>query len=154
MVSISKIFLSMLLLIDLLQFKSSNCIHLGPPRVHLSLTNKLSGNLELGVHCKDKHHDLGFQTLGPGQTYSFTLKPNFLANVVDYWCLFNWNSDSEYFDVYVQERDNERCHKICVYEIHQSGPCRIYEDYPNCYPWNSKVVIAERQLGEEDNTLN
>lgn len=168
MISIFKVFLSVLLtvLIALLQFKSSNSVallqstrnfHFIPPPVTIFLINKLSGSRSLGVHCKDKNHDLGFRIIGPGKTGYFTLQPNTYAVIVDYWCLFKWVGDSHnhYYDVYVQERDEQACKKKCVYEIHESGPCKPFLNRPpQCFPWNSKAVIAERQFGEENNTLN
>lgn len=157
MVSFPKIFLSMLpiVLITLLQVKRSNSsIFPWDKHVTIFITNKLTGNLSLGVHCKDKNQDLGIQTLAHGQIYNFTIKPSFIIEVTDYWCSFNWTLNFRTFDVYLQVRDKAECPKRCEWEIHEKWPCKIIGDHTHCYPWNPKAVRVESLLRKKNNTTN
>ena len=68
--------ISMLLTILVaLQLKDGQSTHgIIKHRVTVYITNNIT-DLQLGVHCKDKKHDIGFQKLNFGETYSFSFKP-------------------------------------------------------------------------------
>ncbi|KAE9612778.1 putative plant self-incompatibility S1 [Lupinus albus] len=105
------------------------------PRVKVGITNKLS-NSQLSFHCKDKHRDNGFHTLAPNETYifGFVITPIFI-NRTQWFCLFSWDGESHYFDIYVQIRD--KC-DICGWIIQKSGPCKYYTSHLDCYSWTFK----------------
>jgi hypothetical protein len=125
-----------------------------PKRVNVYIVNNIT-NLQLGVHCKDKHTDLGYQQLNFGQTYFFTFKTKpFLENKL-YFCRISWTNEFYYFDIYIEHRDQHQCGKQCHWKIDKSGPCMIKSESYECYPWNPKVDTEEgRQLGEDKNIYN
>jgi hypothetical protein len=144
MVSVSKIALScsmLLTIIIALQFKGGKGGFL-PPRVYVYITNNLTYGLQLGVHCKDKHHDIGFRSLPSGETYTFEFRPDPFSSSTLYFCGFTWNPHNvRHFDVYIQNRDSAVCVHECRYEVHQSGPCRINNrsigpGSVECFEWN------------------
>ncbi|XP_061351217.1 S-protein homolog 2-like [Gastrolobium bilobum] len=151
MVSISEIMLPLSMFLTILlasKFKAGESGFF-TDNVKVIITNKLT-NMQLGVHCKDKTHDLGFQALQIGQSYSFQVTINFRKNKL-YFCSFNWITDSHYFDIYDQFRD-EYCEELCSWEIFETGPCQINAKTRQCYAWN-KSLLGGRQLNEGNNTL-
>jgi hypothetical protein len=144
MVSVSKIALSCSMLLTIiigLQFKGG-CGGFLPSKVHVYITNNLTYGLQLGVHCKDKHHDIGFRSLPSGETYTFEFRPDPFSFSTLYFCGFTWNPHNvRHFDVYIQNRDSAVCVHECRYEVHQSGPCRINNrsigpGSVECFEWN------------------
>jgi len=142
MVSVSKLLLSILMLLTIFfafQFKGgkSGLLH---QKVHMHISNNLTNGAKLGVHCKDKDHDIGAQTLNVGESYNFVFRPNTFAPTTLYFCGFRFNTEFHHFDVYDQERDDDFVEKECHWEVHESGPCRHnVMDKPNsieCFPWN------------------
>lgn len=105
-----------------------------PRRVFISITNNITG-VQLSVHCKDKHHDLGFQSLKFGEIYTFTFKPKPFLRIAQYFCRFSWGAEFHHFDVYYEVRDHDICSK-CDWKIYKTGPCVENEEYDTCYPWN------------------
>ncbi|XLS95229.1 hypothetical protein HN51_071237 [Arachis hypogaea] len=59
-------------------------------KTKVEVFNKLPNNHKLGLHCKDKHHDLGAQTLEPNQSWSFRFLPDIFHDVTLYFCRFYW----------------------------------------------------------------
>ncbi|KAE9612777.1 putative plant self-incompatibility S1 [Lupinus albus] len=105
------------------------------PRVKLYIQNRLP-NLQLSFHCKDKYRDNGFHTLPPGKVYTFGFAVTpFIINRTQWFCLFSWDEESHYFDIYVQIRDS--C-GICVWTIQNSGPCKVYRSHSDCFSWPIK----------------
>lgn len=152
MVIISKnVLLPMLLIIFVaLQLKEGNSQWFLPPIVTVYVTNNMT-NYRLTVHCKDKHHDIGFQTLQYGQSYTFHFRPNAFRLVSLYFCSFSWINEFHRFDIYVQKRDQDNCQKECHWAINESGPCKVIDDYINCFPWNSYSGLERRQFGHAIN---
>ncbi|TKY50488.1 Plant self-incompatibility S1 [Spatholobus suberectus] len=123
-----------------------------PSKVTVEMSNNLTLK-QLDLHCKDKHNDLGPQTLNVGDTYSFRFRPNAFANVTLYFCRFVWVGAVHYFDIYVQERDTPTCDdNRCSWQIFEEGPCKIMERSRECFKWN-EVPIGRRQLVEGNNIL-
>jgi len=144
MVSLSKFVssVSMLLIILVaLQFKNGKSGLFLKDRVHMSITNNSTNGLQLGVHCRDKHNDIGFRSIHFGETYSFTFRPGTLLKNTLYYCDFTWSNSAQnrHFDVYDEHRDDATVKKECHWEINQSGPCRFnYWIGPNtteCFHW-------------------
>ncbi|CAL0328430.1 unnamed protein product [Lupinus luteus] len=107
------------------------------PRVEVGITNNIQ-NLQLGFRCKDKYHDNGYHTLAPGESYhfGFTIDP-FFINRTQWFCLFSWEGESHYFDIYIEIRDS--C-KNCEWNIEKKGPCKYLgkPNYYTCFTWNDK----------------
>ncbi|KAJ1388304.1 Plant self-incompatibility protein S1 [Sesbania bispinosa] len=61
-----------------LQFNGGNAGII--PKRTVAISNKLNDS-QLGVHCKDKHHDLGFQVLPVGGSYNFKFIGTFASLV-------------------------------------------------------------------------
>ncbi|KAL1356358.1 hypothetical protein HN51_008371 [Arachis hypogaea] len=107
-----------------------------PWTVHVTMNNKLNG-LRLGLHCKDKNHDLGVQIVPVGQSWTFLFHTTDFSNSL-YFCRFGWlNGGIHAFDIYVDKRDAHLCQQ-CTWDISEKGPCRVSgKGAPVCYPWNN-----------------
>jgi hypothetical protein len=130
---------SMLLTILIaLQFKDSKSFGVFDKGT-VTITNKLANNDQLGVDCKDKHHDYQFKTLRFGENYTFTFDPSFFGRSL-YFCSFSWINGFHYFDIYVQKRDQD-CDK-CNWIIKDSGPCKLKDGGSiDCFQWNPNVIM-------------
>ncbi|AES61730.1 putative plant self-incompatibility S1 [Medicago truncatula] len=153
MASISKtvLFVSMLLtILFAFHFKDGESIFFVVPKVTVYVTNNLTNYVQLGVHCKDKNNDIGFQSLHFAESYTFTFRPAYMSYRSLYFCGFSFNNEFHRFDIYVQKRDQTKCEHECHWQIKESGPCKINDGSTECFPWNPNVV-EDRQLGH---TLN
>ncbi|KEH24755.1 putative plant self-incompatibility S1 [Medicago truncatula] len=144
MVSLSKFALSVSMLLAIIfvfQLKGGNSFSILKPVVHMYITNNLTNGEQLGVHCKDKDHDIGYRAIHFQEPYAFTFRPAFFISNTLYFCGFNFGSESHYFDVYVQDRDEKAVDKECHWQINKYGPCRVNVLVnPNsieCFPWPS-----------------
>jgi hypothetical protein len=151
MITISKFVLlvSMLLTIFVaLQFKDGKSLSTDLDKVTVHVTNNLK-DLQLGIDCKDKNRDFGFQTLKVGETYTFQFKPLFVLPKSLYFCSFSWINGNHQFDIYIQTRDFD-CGIECTWVIIESGPCKVIKGSKHCFHWNPNV----RGGSQLDHTLN
>ncbi|XP_045810184.1 S-protein homolog 5-like [Trifolium pratense] len=142
MASTSNIVLLVSMLLTILvalQFKDGKCFSTIPHPVHVYVTNNLTGNLQLGVHCKDKHDDFGYRITHFQESYNFTVHPTFMIPNKLYWCSFSWINGAKYFDIYVQKRDQEDCDRECHWQINAYGPCKVKVGSVQCFPWNAAI---------------
>jgi len=144
LVSVSKLVLPILMLLTIFvafQFKVGKSVILHE-KVHMHIFNNLTNGAKLGVHCKDKDHDIGAQILNVGESYNFVFRPGSFRETTLYFCGFRFNTEFHYFDVYDQPRDDDFVGRDCQWDVHESGPCRHNDlDQPpsiECFPWNSK----------------
>jgi hypothetical protein len=143
MVTISK-FVLLLIILVALQFKDGESEIGFFQHVHINITNKLV--YQLGIKCKDKHSDYGYQVLESGQSYTFKFLPTFLRGTSLYFCSFSWINGYRYLDIYIQKRDQD-CGNDCQWVVKdESGPCKIKTGSIDCFQWNPNVAIGERQL--------
>jgi hypothetical protein len=145
-ISVSKIVLSISMLLTIcvaLQFQNgeSNVFLNDSTKILVYITNNIT-DLQLGVRCRSRNRDLGFQTLNFGETYSFSIYTAF--EEMQYFCKFSWTNEFHYFDIYDQARDYPSCKTECRWKINKVGPCKINATSNECYHWD----------GEENNTLN
>ena len=98
--------------------------------------NGLDGGLDLTLHCKSKNDDLGVQLLHPQQEFKFTFRPNFWGTT-QFFCSFAWNGGIHWFDIYIDNRDYDRC-KDCYWLVNLNGPCLMSDTgkYDICYKYN------------------
>jgi hypothetical protein len=148
MISISKFVLlfSMMLptIIVALQFNDTKTI-VGH-KVTVYVANNMTG-YQLGIDCKDKHHDFGYQVLKFGENYIFRFRPSFLIKRSLYFCSFTWINGFHYFDIYIQTRDESDCKDECHWLVKESGPCKVKSGSIECFHWNPDVDRRGRQLG-------
>jgi len=121
-----------------LQFKSGKSNIFFKDKITMYITNNSTNGLQLGVHCRDKNHDVGFRSLHVGETYTFTFRAGILFKNTLYYCNFSWSNSVEHhsLNVYDQSRDDNTVEKGCHWEISQSRPCRLTN--PNsreCFQW-------------------
>ncbi|XLU58762.1 hypothetical protein S245_053410 [Arachis hypogaea] len=140
-ISLSKVVVSMSMLLAII-FSLNFNVGVGgeddlipPPIVVVSIYNRLN-NKELGVHCKDKHTDFGFQRVSVGHMWGFTFRPNPLWFTSLYFCSFTWyGAPVHRFDIYDHNRDKHAC-ETCVWDIFETGPCRVTDNASlQCYAW-------------------
>jgi hypothetical protein len=120
-----------------LQFKESKSTLPGFRKVHVTITNNMT--YQLGVDCKDKNYDFGYQVIKFGESYTFKFKPTLIIGKSLYFCHFNWYSGEHYFDIYIQKRDQD-CGNNCNWVVKESGPCKIKDGSIDCFQWNPNVV--------------
>ena len=155
MIPVSKVVLSISLPLTILVSLQFNGCESGLlTKTTVEMTNKLPNNLWLGLHCKDKHDDLGPQTIQPNQKWSFRFRPSFFMPVTLYFCHFVWTGGDHWFDIYDQERDEKLGH-FQSWEILESGPCRHRGDTNSseCFFWHKKDISGGRQLADGNNTI-
>lgn len=120
-----------------------------PKKTKVQITNALPNNWELTLHCKDKNHDLGDQTLKNGATYEFSFKPSFFLNNTLYFCNFWWPTAGKerlYYVVYKQDRDD--C-TLCTYKVSDYAIC---DKDGICYPWH-QPPLPPTTLSSDHTTL-
>lgn len=115
------------------------------------VTNKLSGNSDLQIHCKSKNEDLGVHVIPNQGLYETKIKTDFWGKTL-YFCGFVWNNKLHWFDIYDYQRDKPDCAYFCWWTVQETGPCKIYGIYNTnaisnsknetikCYPWNNNLV--------------
>ncbi|KAL5542507.1 hypothetical protein UlMin_010217 [Ulmus minor] len=122
-----------LLLFSVLFFTTTQAVK----RAHVYIINDVHPCLNLTVHCKSKHSDLGSQVLAPGNKFEFSFKPNIFGTTL-FFCGMSWQySTLHWFDIYSGHRDRKHC-SLCFWKIRKDGPCRLdYETgrFDICYPW-------------------
>ncbi|XP_057760787.1 S-protein homolog 5-like [Arachis stenosperma] len=107
-------------------------------KVYVTMQNKLPDMQQLGIQCKDRTHDLGFQVVPAGQSWTFYFNPG-IINTALFFCAFNWyeGGDVHRFDIYDADRDGGVCDQ-CTWDIHNYGPCRVTgKGAPKCFPWKN-----------------
>lgn len=119
-----------------------------PCKVTIQISDFLTRKY-LGVHCKDRHNDLGYHKLNVGETYSFSIWTSFLQNTTLYFCRFAWDGAVHYFDIYVQDRD--LCcvgDNQCSWKIYETQPCEIKLRSRECFQWNTipKITLKSFQI--------
>ncbi|KAK9700234.1 hypothetical protein RND81_08G225500, partial [Saponaria officinalis] len=107
-------------------------------KVQISITNSLSNNKKLIIHCKSKNKDLNIHVIQKGETYEFKVENSFWGRTL-YFCGFKFDHKLHMFDIYVQSRDDDNCLGYCEWEITESGPCLTYNPhrgiYTYCFYW-------------------
>ncbi|CAJ2649035.1 S-protein homolog 5-like [Trifolium pratense] len=157
MVSTSNIVLLVSLLLTILvalQFNEGQSFTPIPVPVKVYVTNNLTGNLQLGIECKDKHQDFGYQIKHFRESYIFTVHPTFLFPTKLFWCSFSWINGAKYFNIYDQKRDEDDCDKECRWEINAYGPCKLKAGSIQCFQWNANIVEGDMITGEGNNNHN
>ncbi|CAL0333834.1 unnamed protein product [Lupinus luteus] len=96
------------------------------------MTNKLSN--QITIHCKDKNHDDGFNTLKTGESHRFKFIPDPVGKSSLWFCSFNWTGASHYFDIFVQKRDYCK-DELCTWDIYAKGPYKT-DSQKKCYLWD------------------
>ncbi|KAK8594186.1 hypothetical protein V6N13_125995 [Hibiscus sabdariffa] len=104
-----------------------------PKKADVQIYNDLGSGTDLIVHCKSKDDDLGEQHLGYRNYFEFRFRPSIFQNTL-FYCNFQWNGITHWFDIYVEQRDKPFCSQ-CVWDIRPDGACLT--NYDLCLPWSS-----------------
>ncbi|KAK7320849.1 hypothetical protein VNO77_30702 [Canavalia gladiata] len=150
--SVSKTMLSFTMILTIflaLKFKGGDSAFFFS-KVTITIINKLN-EMQLGFHCKDKHHDLGVQYLLVGANYSFKILPDEFMKSTLYFCNFGWITGQHRFDIYIQDRDEATCDEVCSWEILETGPCKIKSTSRECFKWDD-VPLGDNEFGQKINT--
>lgn len=101
-------------------------------RTNVGIINKLNEKIDLQVNCKSgDDDDLGLYVIPYGEKYEFTFKHNTMGTTL-YFCGFQWQTKVYYFDMYEFKRDVDVCKNSCMWNIVETGPCRVQGQ---CFPW-------------------
>ncbi|KAL2937484.1 S-protein-like protein 5 [Bienertia sinuspersici] len=103
-------------------------------QTHVGIINNLDGKINLQVHCKSKDDDLGIHVIPYLGKYEFSFKYN-LRDTTLFFCGFKWDANLHWFDIYSFNRDANVCQNDCMWNIQETGPCRVQGN--SCYPWNN-----------------
>ncbi|KAK8594183.1 hypothetical protein V6N13_125992 [Hibiscus sabdariffa] len=116
----------------LLLLVMTDAFSLIPEKANIRIYNDLGSGINLTVHCKSKDDDLGEQHLGYRNYFEFRFRPSIFQNTL-FYCSFQWNGRTQWFNIYVELRDEPYCSK-CMWNIRPDGPCLA--NYNNlCLPW-------------------
>ena len=91
--------------------------------LHVDIFNRLPGNgPPLGVHCKSGDDDLGHQSLGLDQMYTWSFLENFWGSTL-FWCNFWWEGKYAGFHVFDENMIRDVIHGLTnfVYEVRPDG---------------------------------
>ncbi|GFP96201.1 hypothetical protein PHJA_001764200 [Phtheirospermum japonicum] len=89
------------------------------PKTIVRVYNNLGNDINLTLHCKSRDNDLGIQLLANGDSFQWKFHPNIFGTTT-FYCSMEWNDKSGSFDLYVDQRDSERC-IVCVWKVTQNG---------------------------------
>ncbi|CAG7909467.1 S-protein homolog 2 [Brassica rapa] len=110
---------------------------------HVIIINELATRATLIVHCRNKGEDKGVISLGPGDSFDFRFRVNIRKTTV-YTCSFAWPDNTETFDIFRADRDDNPKSKVgvcseCIWSIYEATPCRDRRDggQPYCFKWSS-----------------
>lgn len=107
------------------------------PVLKADIINDIGPNVQLGLHCKSKHEDLGAQSLAPHQHWGFGKSLEFWGTTL-FFCHFQWGNQSKWFNILDGDRDKKECDvHPCVWSIRPSGPCKL-TGHTQCFPWNDQ----------------
>ncbi|CAN0923874.1 S-protein homolog 29 [Linum grandiflorum] len=106
------------------------------PKKTVTVVNELTGHDLLEIRCKSKDDDLGRHKLKKKSNFHFRFYNSAWGNTL-FYCSFQWGEGIRWFDVYVQERDTERC-THCNWSVKETGPCLTnnHDTWRACYNWN------------------
>ncbi|WCJ36771.1 Plant self-incompatibility protein S1 family [Euphorbia peplus] len=87
------------------------------------VTNDLGPGKNLFIHCKSADDDLGRHDL---HNLLLQFSTQFLRDT-EFYCFFEWDSESHWFNIYIYERDRFLCSEgvngICRCMVKAHGPC-------------------------------
>ncbi|XVE89969.1 hypothetical protein DITRI_Ditri20bG0039200 [Diplodiscus trichospermus] len=89
-------------------------------RVHIS--NGLSNNNELTIHCQSKDDDLGEHRIPVSQEWNWSFKVNQSGTTL-FWCNMNWANHHGSFEIFVVDHELlKRCDfKECFWSARDDG---------------------------------
>ncbi|KAJ8440683.1 hypothetical protein Cgig2_005117 [Carnegiea gigantea] len=116
---------------DIYDAATMNCVE----HCCVKITNGLSQNKDLLVHCKSKDDDLGEHPLKSGESYEFSFRQKFMWKSL-FFCGYTFDGAKQFSDVYNGE--TMECREHCWWEIKETGPC-LYKDgqYTQCHNWGA-----------------
>ncbi|KAI4378983.1 hypothetical protein MLD38_016394 [Melastoma candidum] len=102
-----------MLILSMLMFTSSAIL--------ATVRNSLGNNKKMTLHCRSKDDDLGTREMSPGETYSWSFRPNFWHTTL-FYCTVSQGSIQGYtFNAYDHQRDYKRCEDKCFWDIFDDG---------------------------------
>ena len=110
-------------------------INITPPEVHITVTNNLSNNMPITVHCSSPANDFGVYTIVKGGETQFNFQPIPLLSQ-DVLCSVEWGGQTSYSHLYLYDRDKDRGDICCSWFVTEKGPClRLDQSRWDCYYW-------------------
>ncbi|CAN1805393.1 Self-incompatibility protein S1 [Linum perenne] len=113
------------------------CAAIGDITVHV--TNCLSSNLTLIVHCHSKDDDLKARGIPPGLETSWSFVPNFIFHVTLFWCNLAVQDKRLSFVAYQQGRDDEPDSIHVYWVVKDDGVHKLYNEigtgFADFQPW-------------------
>ncbi|CAL5188947.1 unnamed protein product [Lathyrus oleraceus] len=112
----------------------------GLPTIHMEVTNRLSNNKKLALHCYERlGRDLGEFILPPGGQFNYDFLPRLVFKSSKYYCSVKWDgSNLKWFDVWSKGRDYKEG-LLVKWSITEKKSCRFDHAtgaYSVCVFWN------------------
>ncbi|KAF7848187.1 hypothetical protein BT93_L2214 [Corymbia citriodora subsp. variegata] len=112
------LFLSLFFISSLPQSQANNFLDNIWITRHVHIINDLSIDMEL--HCQSKDDDLGARVLHPGQEQMIRFRMHFFKSTL-FYCDTRGEGRAKHFDVFVQNRDKNRCGDDCKWSMRDDG---------------------------------
>ena len=92
-------------------------------KVHVNITNALTGSMSMAVHCKTRFRDLGGQEIPHGSSFEFNFDQGFFTKRLD--CNVHWEQAVAHrFIAYDHVRDEDKCSSgYCMWSIRSDAAC-------------------------------
>jgi len=91
--------MAIMMLVILANLNESKALVWWGKKVHVKITNRLSQNKDLLVHCKSREDDLGEHSLKSGDSYEFSFGEKFLWTS-HFFCGFTFDGTTSFADAY------------------------------------------------------
>ncbi|KAI5437053.1 hypothetical protein KIW84_023247 [Lathyrus oleraceus] len=118
-----RIVVSISLVLLLVSVSEAKFVH---SHVNIEVTNRLSDNKELALHCYEREgEDLGVSILPPGGLFKFSFTPRLGFKSSKYYCSAKWDgSNLKWFDMWSMGRDG-REGLLIKWDVTEKQACRF-----------------------------
>ncbi|XP_050909298.1 S-protein homolog 4 [Lathyrus oleraceus] len=132
-----RIVVSISLVLLLVSVSEAKFVH---SHVNIEVTNRLSDNKELALHCYEREgEDLGVSILPPGGLFKFSFTPRLGFKSSKYYCSAKWDgSNLKWFDMWSMGRDG-REGLLIKWDVTEKQACRFEQKtgyYSLCVVYN------------------
>ncbi|KAI5437055.1 hypothetical protein KIW84_023249 [Lathyrus oleraceus] len=113
--------------------------------VHIEVTNGLSNNKNLDLHCFERYgEEPGEVTLPPGGQFKFSFRRRIIGRSTKFYCSVKWiGSNLLWFDLWSQGRDGN-AGRLLRWTVREKEVCRFdaARSYSVCAAYRQKSIFV------------